>query len=139
MTRINVVPVQELSDQWLLAEYHELPRVIKQDINTSDAPDNYILGKGHMKWAKKHSVFTLWRYHSLCKEMLYRGFKINYPLAELVTYYVDNGLIENDNDYNVTDENIHINQQRLIEKYNLKPNYYRWTKRDKPEWLGADR
>lgn len=29
MTRINVVPVEELSDAWLIAEYRELPRVLK--------------------------------------------------------------------------------------------------------------
>ena len=33
MTRINVVPVKELSDQHLIAEYRELQRVIKQQIN----------------------------------------------------------------------------------------------------------
>ena len=51
MTRINLIDVEELSDQNLLAEYRELPRCIKQDINTDDAPDKYTLGKGHMKWA----------------------------------------------------------------------------------------
>ena len=39
MTRINVVPVKELSDQHLIAEYRELPRVIKQRINIDDAPE----------------------------------------------------------------------------------------------------
>lgn len=29
MTRINVIPVSELSDQHLIAEYRELPRVLK--------------------------------------------------------------------------------------------------------------
>ena len=29
MTRINVIPVEELSDQHLMAEYRELPRAIK--------------------------------------------------------------------------------------------------------------
>lgn len=51
MTRINVVPVFELSDQHLMAEYRELPRVIKQKINTTDAPRLYKLGLGHVKWA----------------------------------------------------------------------------------------
>lgn len=34
MTRINVIDVKYLSDQWLLAEYRKLPRVIKQNIST---------------------------------------------------------------------------------------------------------
>ena len=32
MTRINVIPPAELSDQHLIAEYRELPRVLKQNI-----------------------------------------------------------------------------------------------------------
>lgn len=135
MTRINVVPVRELSDQWLLAEYHELPRCIKQEINTTDAPEQYCLGKGHMKWAKKHSVWLMNRYHGLCNEIEYRGFNINYPFYKLLEVYFKTVLLENDNDYSIKDKDIHINQQRLIEKYNLKPNYYKWTKRDKPKWL----
>lgn len=135
MTRINVIPVNELSDQWLLAEYHELPRCIKQDINTTDAPEQYCLGKGHMKWAKKHSIFTVWRYLDLCKEMEYRGFKVNYNFTSLCIFYIDHALLKDDNEYWVTHKDIELNRQRLVEKYKVKPNYYKWTKRDKPSWL----
>ena len=57
MTCINVIPVQELSDQHLIAEYHELPRVLKQDIDTTNAPERYRLGKtGATKLATRRSV-----------------------------------------------------------------------------------
>ena len=69
MTRINVVPVNELSDQHLIAEYRELPRVIKQQINVTDAPENYVLGTGHVKWARTHIWFVMDRYEELCNEM----------------------------------------------------------------------
>lgn len=131
MTRINVVPVSELSDQHLIAEYHELPRVLKQDINIADAPERYCLGKGHIKWAKRHSIFTACRYGQLLREMHHRGFKTNFTDSgpELFTaqirYY----------DYDPTDEDVELNRQRIREKYNMKPNWYRWTKRTKPYWL----
>lgn len=32
MTRINLIPVKELSDQHLIREYQELPRCIKKKI-----------------------------------------------------------------------------------------------------------
>jgi hypothetical protein len=32
-------------------------------------------------------------------------------------------------------DDIEINRQRLIEKYKLKPAWYKWTKRNKPKWL----
>ena len=135
MTRINIVPVEELSDQHLLAEYHELPRVIKQWCYTGLAPRKYVLGKGHVKWARKHMHYTIDRYWELCKEMAYRGFKVNYTGQQLVEYafshvpgwywYLD---------YMPTEEDIKLNQERLIEKYQLKPNWYRWTKRSKPKY-----
>ena len=43
MTRINVIDVKYLSDQWLLAEYRELPRVILQEHIYIDAPEKYKL------------------------------------------------------------------------------------------------
>lgn len=128
MTRINVIPVCELSDQHLIAEYRELPRVLKQNINTTNAPKKYCLGKGHMKWAKRYSLFTRARYGELCREMLWRGFNVNYYTdtfdTSLYKYF-----------YNPTLEDIELNRQRIREKYNMKPNWYRWTKRTKPEWL----
>ena len=87
MTRINVISVKELSDQWLLAEYRELPRVILQQyIYIGDAPEKYCLGKGHVKWAVLHANYCLWRYYNICEEMKFRGFKVNYPYEELDKY-----------------------------------------------------
>ena len=39
MTRINLVDPKELSDQHLIREYNELPRCIKQDIDTKKEID----------------------------------------------------------------------------------------------------
>lgn len=128
MTRINVIPVSELSDQHLIAEYHELPRVLKQNINTADAPEKYCLGRGHMKWAKRYALYIRGRYGELCREMLLRGFTVNY-----YTDAFDASLYKHW--YYPTPEDIELNRQRIREKYNMKPNWYRWTKRTKPEWL----
>ena len=127
MTRINVIPVNELSDQHLIAEYHELPRVLKQDINTSDAPDKYCLGKGHMKWAKKHITYTIKRYMQLIGEMRWRYFEPTYDVVGFDT--------KDNTDYRPTAEDIELNRQRIREKYNMKPDWYRWTNRTKPSWL----
>ena len=78
MTRINVIPVFELSDQHLIAEYHELPRVIKQKIDTSGAPGGFVLGTGHMRWARAHWKYTCDRFCEICDEMEYRGFNVNF-------------------------------------------------------------
>lgn len=50
MTRINCVPVEELTDKHLLAEYRELPRIFNLARAVEDAPTEYVLGTGHMKF-----------------------------------------------------------------------------------------
>ena len=137
MTRINVVPPQELSDQHLLAEYHELPRCIKQKINIDDAPGQYKLGPGHMKWAKMHSLWLMYRYASLIQEMKYRGFKAKYTVDDLKLYWYTVEHLSGNLWYEVTPEDIEINKQRLFEKYIEKPNFYTWTKRKKPHYYNT--
>ncbi len=127
MTRINVIPVIELSDQHLIAEYRELPRVLKQNINTIDAPKVYCLGKGHVKWAKKHELFLVKRYIDLVSEMRFRDFHVSYDLLFDVSNFK--------NDYIPTAKALEINKSRIIEKVTLKPDWYRWTKRNKPDWI----
>lgn len=136
MTRINLIPVKELSDQHLIAEYRELPRCIKQNINICDAPRKYCLNKGHMKWAKRHSRWLMRRYLDITCEMQYRGIKTNYPFYKLYEIYETQYYTkECDNWYNPTNNDIQLSRNRIIEKINLKPNWYKWTKREKPNYI----
>lgn len=135
MTRINVIPVYELADQHLLAEYRELPRVIKQKIDIKDASPRYHLGRGHMKWARKHWKFILNRYYELFTEMLYRGYCPKYAPAELETYVPDLNEEWPYADYIIDKNDINLNRERIITKYNAHPDHYTWTRREKPYWL----
>lgn len=128
MTRINLVPVTELSDQHLLAEYRELPRVLKQNINTKDAPTLYKLGSGHVKWAKRYSKFVYYRFYELVDEMQYRGFKTTF--TEIPKSLVGTGL-----DYTASLDDLLVSTYRLVTKYREKPSFYRWTKRNKPNYM----
>ena len=129
MTRINVLAVQYLSDQHLIAEYRELPRIIKQHYNLKDDPLQYKLGKGHVKWAKIHEVFCIKRYKEICDEMQYRGFTVNFPYEALVKIYESDSLKETYKDYTVSEIDKNTNYMRLKEKIDAKPNFYRWTNR----------
>lgn len=139
MTRINVVPVEELSDQHLLAEYHELPRVVKKQYYTGLERKQYHLGKGHVIWARRHLHYLLSRYHNLCNEMQYRGFKVNHPWKELMEIYLKIPGIGGSwyLNYLPTDGDLKLNKDKLLEKYKLKPTWYRWTKRSKPKYYDS--
>ena len=135
MTRINVIPVYELSDQHLLAEYRELPRVIKQKLDLKEVSERYHLGKGHMKWARRHWKFILNRYYDLFAEMIYRGFCPKYAPAELEKYVIELSEEWAYADYIVDQDDIELNRKRILERYKINPNHYRWTKRGIPAWM----
>lgn len=136
MTRINVISVKELSDQHLIAEYRELPRALKwKNMDISDAPDKYCLGKGHVKWARKHWRTTLKRYQELISEMVYRGFNPKYHWADLVSSCVSIPVSIEESCYQPTIVDLRLNRDRIIERYKMKPSWYRWTKRRKPYYL----
>ena len=131
MTRVNVVNPKELSDAWLVAEYRELPRAIKSNCDITNAPNKYKLSAGHVKWAKKHSLFLVKRFESLIKEMNYRGFTTNYNSSSLSNYLTSHTNF----DYTPSENDIQINVSRLKERYLSKPNAHKWTKREKPWYL----
>lgn len=132
MTRLNLIPPEELSIPHLIAEYREISRIILQHINTKNAPKDYCLGAGHVKWARKHATFVINRYKALCDEMTYRGFTVNYPYENLLKIYDTDVETENKNDYIPTDKDIDLSRGRIIEKLKVKPFAYMWGKRQPP-------
>lgn len=134
MTRINLLDPSELSDQHLIAEYRELPRCIKQDISIKDAPSSYVLGKGHMKWARKNWKYLLDRYKDICKELVYRGFNIKYTSEELTNYFQKNFPHMRQESFVPTEEELNISRNRIILKLKQKPWFYKWTNRKQPTY-----
>lgn len=116
MTRINCVPVEELTDLHLLAEYRELPRVYKlvqkviekgADI---DIPSNYRLGTGHVKFFYDKGTWLKRRFElEIVPELIKRGFKLNFKEYR-------NHPKGWDNDYYPTEEAISINRKRIKER-----------------------
>ena len=135
MTRINVIPVEELADQHLLAEYRELPRALKQNVNIDGASSQYILGPGHVKWARRHWEFTYNRFKQICDEMAYRGFYAAFNPENLIQFFRDLTRQVYDGSYIVSNNDILLNRQRINERISKRPEFYKWTKRNPPEWV----
>ena len=88
MTRINVIPPEHLTDQHLLAEYRELPRVFplaERALSKEDfAPlPGYVLGKGHVQFFYTRTDYLAARFDALVTELLSRGFKISFTSARV--------------------------------------------------------
>jgi hypothetical protein len=80
MTRINCVPVEELSGPHLVAEYRELPRVFALAQKAADRGnlprlETYTLGKGHLLFFYTRLGYLARRHAQLIDEMKSRGYK----------------------------------------------------------------
>ena len=81
MTRINCVPPSELHDKFLVAEYHELPRVynlVRKAVARGHEPKDYAvfseytMGSGHVKFFYTRLKWLAERQTLLVEEMLRR-------------------------------------------------------------------
>src|SRR3546814_19293963 len=125
MTRINCVPVHELSGPHLVAEYRELPRVFALAQKAAargsfTQPQAYTLGKGHVLFFYTRLGYLARRHLELIEEMKRRGYKptfsgmrredfLNVPDA----YW---------SDWEPTDEAIRTNRIRIQERSRNKKN-----------------
>ncbi len=140
MTRINLIPVEELSDQHLLAEYRELPRIVNAVINckakNNDIPRNYRLGQGHVRFFYNKIIFLFNRYSQIYDELKYRGFIENTPFSpEQMGKSIHASLYNSEKYYEFSEEEIALSRDRILEKLKQKPNWYKWTKRQCPNYL----
>lgn len=123
MTRINVVPVETLSRQHLVAEYREITRLpgnLQAWLNRKtkapdfrEIPPQYKLGEGHVKFFYNKFKFLEKRFEALVAEMQARGY--NPKFTDSSIFRVDNLYY---NDYTPTQEAIEINIQRIKERTN---------------------
>lgn len=110
MTRVNLVPVEELHYSHLIAEYREIPRVYSLARPCLDAPKEYQLGPGHVKFFYDKLLFIFVRHRLLVREMIHRG----YTPAHLSTYdLLCQSLPQLRNMYYPTDQEISVSRDRL--------------------------
>lgn len=95
MTRINIVSVDLLTDNFLLAEFYELPRMwplIHRAIEKNDRqlPLEYTLGKGHLRFFYNKIHWLDNRHHRIKMELAKRRvpitsqFDVDMPAREVV-------------------------------------------------------
>jgi deoxyribonuclease (pyrimidine dimer) len=119
MTRINVVPVQELQREHLVAEYKEIVRVFalarsaQYELHKKKIPNEYTLGTGHVLYFYDKLKYITERYNSLCTEMKHRGYVCNRVEQSELERGIDRSLFW---DYSVTDAALALNRARISER-----------------------
>ena len=122
MTRINVVPPEELCDQHLLAEWRELTRipngVASGKFKLTNIPDEYVLGTGHVKFFLNKLYFLLKRYIDIMIELENRDMpQRSYWTNQVIPYPELWG------DYEPTEEALRINRERIKERMPKNPRF----------------
>ncbi len=124
MTRINVVPVTELCDQHLFAEFRELSRIPNTLVSGKLSPDNtpleYTLGKGHVKWAANHLTWLYKRYMMLFDECRERGYSVTWKWNSQASEMFPDLW----NDYTPTQEALNLNRGRIQERMPVVPRFH---------------
>jgi deoxyribonuclease (pyrimidine dimer) len=119
MTRINCVPVQELTGPHLVAEYRELPRVFAlvqkaAARGTLNPRVTYTLGAGHLLFFYTRLGYLVKRHAELVAEMRLRGYKPSFDGVRRDQYP---DIPEHCwNDWTPTAAALSINRQRLAER-----------------------
>ena len=131
MVRINLINPRFLTDQHLIAEYNEILMLFSYvrkypHTHFNRIPKNYKLGEGHILFFKNKLKYLKNRFDLIKKEMYRRSF---YARKKINFNNIDRELIKDWKPSNIDKE---IIKKRLIEKINLKDNYYRYYGEYKP-------
>lgn len=121
MTRINVIPVSELTSKHLIAEYRELPRIFtlsknyqKRGLLPTSLPQEYTLGKGHVKFFYDKLAWLVNRQVQLINEMKSRGYNPQFTNPEqLIDETINPIWLKH---WVVTDKALYLNQQRITDR-----------------------
>jgi len=134
MTRINLVSPSELADQHLVAEYREifmvgpaLQRSLKSpnwNKTKETLPKEFTLNGGHVKFFYNKGKYLHKRYKELIEEMKSRGMNPD-PLRTFKREQWPDDLY---NDWLPTTKDLEIIRERITQRINQKPDWYRWTK-----------
>jgi len=129
LTRINIVPVEELTDQHLMAEYREIFMIgsalqislKSKNWDPKRIPIKFTLNTGLVMFFYNKGKYLYNRYEQIKKELTKRNFKLDKSRLFKVTQFPT----EYYNDWEPTKEDQAIVWQRIEERIQEKPEWYR--------------
>ncbi len=137
MTRINTVHPEHLTNEWLLAEWRELPRIVNEmekhpkRFNKSKIPKGYTLNKGHVLFFRDKLLFLAKRHRELKRELRNRGIKHNKKIKIELHYLAPNLQDTACNDWEPTTKDHTVLIERLEQRFDLRKKAYHMTNKNK--------
>lgn len=134
MTRINTVNPSDLTNEWLLAEFRELPRIVNElekhptRFKLADIPSNYTLNTGHMKFFRNKLLFLAKRHREIRKELKRRGIACNKRIKVELFYLSDTIKKQALNDWTPHSDDHSVLIERLQARFDLRKKSYTMTK-----------
>jgi deoxyribonuclease (pyrimidine dimer) len=130
MVRINLIEPSKLADQHLIAEYNEILMLlgyVRKHPEPKSIPEKFTLGKGHITFFKDKLIYIKKRHETIKQEMRKRSFATEktIDLGEFDAVLC--------NEWKPSGHDKKVIIERLIQKFNLKPDYYRYYGEYKPK------
>lgn len=135
MTRINLISPQSLYDQHLLAEIKEINQLAgsfrkslqsANGIQSERISKQFTLNTGHVYFFYDKGLYLHKRFDQLKREAIARGFNVS---AEFNNEWTKNKRIDLYRDWTPEKRDISLIEERIREKVNMKPNWYRRSRR----------
>lgn len=134
MTRINTIAACDLTNEWVLAETRELPRIVNElrdhpeRLVLKDIPKQYTLGAGHCKFFRNKLLYLAKRHSLLLEECTKRGLSINKDIQVDLDSLPDHIKMFCLNDWTPSNADHRVLILRLIERFSLRGKAYHMTK-----------
>jgi len=136
MTRINLVRVEDLADQHLFAEWREIKMIapaakrslLAQPIVKiyNKISPHYTLNTGHVTFFYNKLPFLTDRFEELTNELYHRGFDITPFDFETEDYKLVSDRLSQIPNWQPTKQDIQVNIDRIVQRLNEKPDWYRY-------------
>jgi len=135
MTRINLVQVEKLADQHLMAEWREIkmiPAALRRSLRTrkvsdilKDIPVRYTLNKGHVTFFFDKMKFLTERYELLTYELLNRNYNLS-NISSFSEFLQDIPAKFCSRNWLPDNAEIEISKERILNRISEKPEWYRY-------------
>ena len=135
MTRINLVPAEDLADQHLFAEWREIkmvPAALRRSMKTrtidsilAGIPKEYTLNKGHVTFFFDKMRFLYDRYCELTEELDHREYKLTYHDTHFI-FDRDIPYVFRTRTWEPNDDDKIINIDRILLRISEKPDWYKY-------------